>query len=625
MNRKALLSIGSVAAFALCSTFVLAQDAPESLLPPGFDDPAPAPTPAPAPAPTSQPGARPAAPSPGSTPVVQPLPSGGGGAVGGTAVPRPSGAPIVLPPNLPSLAELEELTADEIDEALGLKPRYDIPPAARRSMERVGVLASWEGGLPAGSLANQPASIVRAALTGTQRQLVSRWGHIMLRRALVSRLAAPEGMNPAEFAALRAAALNRLGEHEAARALVQDVDTGNWNEALTNAALEAYIGTADIVGACPALRLSRSDRDDAQWRMWQSICAAYAGEGTRARSDLSRALRNEIAPEIDVLLAQRYAGAAGLGRRTVNLEWDGVEELTPWRFALANALGAELPESLLSGAGRYYQRIASRAPMLPIERRIAGAEEAARTGILSSRAYVDLYGQAYAASNTQTGAGVTASRLRESYVASTPEARLDAIRDVWGDGDSIDYAGQVLTAYAAARMPADGAFADDAGPLIASMLSAGLDRDALSWGSVVPQGSEGWALLVLAQPSRNSAVDSGALDAFIGDDGSEEQRKSQFLVAGLAALGRIDDATREEMDLDLGMDLGRQSKWSQLISRSAELDNPGLVALLAGLGMQGSGWDKMTARHLYHVVRALDQVGLSAEARMIAAEAVARG
>ena len=61
------------------------------------------------------------------------------------------------------------------------------------------------------------------------------------------------------------------------------------------------------------------------------------------------------------------------------------------------------------------------------------------------------------------------------------------------------------------------------------------------------------------------------------------------------------------------------------IDRAAELGNPALVALLAGVGMQGSGWDKMTARHLFHIVRALDRVGLNAEARMIAAEAVARG
>ena len=58
---------------------------------------------------------------------------------------------------------------------------------------------------------------------------------------------------------------------------------------------------------------------------------------------------------------------------------------------------------------------------------------------------------------------------------------------------------------------------------------------------------------------------------------------------------------------------------------AAELGNPTLVALLAGLGMQGDGWDKMTARHLFHIVRSLRQAGLENEARMIAAEAVARG
>jgi hypothetical protein len=55
------------------------------------------------------------------------------------------------------------------------------------------------------------------------------------------------------------------------------------------------------------------------------------------------------------------------------------------------------------------------------------------------------------------------------------------------------------------------------------------------------------------------------------------------------------------------------------------VDNPTLVALLAGLGMQGDGWDKMTPRYLYHIVGALNRVGLEGEARMIAAEAVARG
>ena len=50
-----------------------------------------------------------------------------------------------------------------------------------------------------------------------------------------------------------------------------------------------------------------------------------------------------------------------------------------------------------------------------------------------------------------------------------------------------------------------------------------------------------------------------------------------------------------------------------------------LVAMLAGVGMQGNSWEMMTPLHLYHIVSALNRVGLGAEARMIAAEAVARG
>ena len=66
------------------------------------------------------------------------------------------------------------------------------------------------------------------------------------------------------------------------------------------------------------------------------------------------------------------------------------------------------------------------------------------------------------------------------------------------------------------------------------------------------------------------------------------------------------------------------SRWIDTIDAAAQAGNPALVALLAGLGMQGDGWDKMTPRYLFHIVSALNRVGMNAEARMIAAEAVAR-
>ena len=603
----------ALAALALGSTLALAQGQPEDLLPPGFEDPTPSPTPAPSPAPAPRPAPSPSATQSGE--IVQPIPQA-------RPAPAPSASEL---DRLPTLRELENLSTDELDQLLGLRPSVDIPAAAQRSTERVGVVSSQEGGIPSGAFARQPAGLVRAALAAMDGPVVSRWGHILLRRVLASRLAAPEGMEPVEFAGLRAQALNALGEHAAARALVQDVDTANYDSRLTDAALAAYIGTADIVGACPVVRIGRTDRDDAQWRMLAGICNAYAGEGTRAGNDLRRLLNSGAATRIDALLAQRFAGAAGNGRRGVTIEWDGVEELTPLRFALANAVGEEIPDTLSDATGPYFRLSEATAPMIPLPQRAQSAGFAASQGVLSSRAIIDLYSQIYPIEGLEGEPAARAARLRQAYVDNDPAARLAAIRDIWsGSPEGDAYGSYVLTAYAAARMPSDEAFADDAAGLVTAMLTAGLDRDAQRWLDAVEGGSLAWGILAAGVPQFDGTVSGGDLSDFFDGDGSTRQAKSRLLVAGLAGLGRIDAGDAADYSDEFALGLDRETRWSQMISRAAQVGNPGLVAVLAGLGMQGSGWERMTPRHLYHIVRALDAVGMNAEARMIAAEAVAR-
>lgn len=622
-------ALGFVAAAALLasgSTLVLAQSQPEDLLPPGFDEPVPSPGPTRPPRPAPSPGPAPAqAPDPSAGPsmrpseIVQALPDDP--SLGGTGPALGAGIDLA---RLPTLEQLEAMSTDELDELFGLKPKVDIPTAAQRGMERVGILAPDEGGLPAFSLGAQPAALVRAALAGTRGPVVSRWGHILLRRALASRLAAPAGMDPAEFAALRAALLNRMGEFAAARALVQDVDTANYSPALTDAALESYIGTADILGACPAVRLARSNRDDAEWRMTAAICSAFSGEPTSAGNDLRRLINSGRAARIDGLLAQRYAGAAGGGRRSVTIEWNEASELTPWRFALANAVGEDIPPALTANLGAWYALSGATAPMSTPAQRAPWADFAARQGVLSSAAMVDLYAQIF--EDEEEGALADAARsLRTAYVGADAATRLAAIKALWeaGEADGDPYGRWVLTAYAAARLDPNEDMAGDAGPLIGSMLAAGFDRDALRWASVVPTGSLGWALLTLAGP-RAQPASGGQVGDFLSDDASSEQAKSRMLIAGLAGLGRVSPGTASDIAEELGIDLQRRSRWTQAIDAAAAGRNQVLVVLLAGLGMQGEAWEQMTAVHLYHVVKALNDVGLGAEARMIAAEAVAR-
>lgn len=596
---------------ALTSVLAIAQDSPESLLPPGFDKPKAQAKPAPA--------------GEGGTPVVQPVPGSSGGADGTGAGARPATLPSGA--KIPTLKELESMSPDELDALLGLKPKFDMPAAARRSLHQIGILGEDEGGMPPGSLGHQDPGLVAALLNANKGQLVSRWGHILLRRALVSRLDAPQGMHAADFTAARAELLLRMGEGEAARQLVQDVDAGNYTPALTQAAIDAYQFTADITGICPVVSVVGSARKDADWRVLQGICAAYQGSNATGQAQLDRLIGDQGWPRADILLAKRYAGAAGKGGQTVKIEWDGVSDMNPWRYALAIAVGAMPPERLLKGLPARYTWINATAPMVGLETRAKASDRAAAAGILSAAALVDLYSQIYDQNDINGEWESNAETLRNAYIAESPGDRMAAIKTLW-DG-AVDpearYSRQVLTAYAAARMAPSGDLEKDAPDLIASMLAAGLDQNAMRWGPQAEAGSLAWGQLALVAPNLATPVEAGALNTFYGNDPSELHRKSRFLLAGLAGLGRVQPGAIGEFAAKLGIDLNRQTKWSRLIDRAADVNNRELVILLAGVGMQGDSWNKMTSVNLYHIVSALNRVGLAAEARMIAAEAVARG
>jgi len=507
------------------------------------------------------------------------------------------------------------------------KPKTDIPPQAQRSLARVGFIDEMDGGFPAASSHYLNGPYVMGLITKMQGDLVSRWGHILLRRALASRLDTPVAMNGADWAGLRAQALLRMGEADAARALIQEVDNGFYTPGLEDAAMESFLATADPIGLCPVTTLTASHRPGWNWDLMRAICSAFAGgEGAPALAVLDGAMRSRAAPKIDILLAEKFAGAAAQGRRAVTIEWTGADSLTPWRTGLALATGLQPPEALRKRAGAAYAALAVRAPMLPLTARAEAADIAAERGILSSAAMVDIYSEIHELGEPDATWGPLSDSLRSAYLAQDVSDRLAAIRSLWSSASDPDqtYSRLVLTAYAAARVSPNSALASDAKGLVASMLTAGLDQNAVRWAPVVQAGSEAWGLIALAAPVKLAAVTSGILKNYKSDDSSSQGLRSRFLLAGLMGLGRVDRATERSFAEALQLDFTRQTRWTQAIDAAAESNNPVLVALLAGFGMQGNGWDKMTALHLFHIIAALRRVGLEGEARMIAAEAVAR-
>lgn len=622
--RVAALTCAAIGALS-----AIAVTAQESLLPPGFDDKpaAPARKPQTAPRPAASSAAAPAKPSAPATITVQrPSSSPTPQVVAVPQVQPVPGAPTVAAPVAGnSLADIDPALIDQL--IASAKPKADIPPQAQRSLARVGFFDQADGGFPAVSSHYLNGPFVAGLLNGMRGDLVSRWGHILLRRALASRLDTPVGMNGADWAALRANVLLRMGEADAARALVQEVDSGFYTRTLEDAAMGSFLATADPVGLCPITALTAAGRPGWDWALTRAICTAFTGgEGAPALAVLDNAMRKGTAPKIDILLAQKFAGAASQGRRAVKIEWSGVDSLTPWRTGLALATGLEPPEALRKQAGAAYAVLAVRAPMLPLAARAEAADIAAERGILSAAAMVDLYSEIHALDEPDKTWGPLADTLRSAYLAADVADRLSAIRSLWGDASDPDraYSRLVLTAYAAARITPSADLSGDAKGLIASMLTAGLDRNAIRWAGVVPVGSEAWGLLALSAPAKSAAISADTLATFQSDDTSAGGLRSRFLLAGLMGLGRVDPATARRVAGELKVDFGRQTRWTQAIDAAAASQNPVLVALLAGFGMQGTGWDKMTPLHLYHIVAALRRAGLEGEARMIAAEAVAR-
>ena len=582
---------GLLVASALVLVFslpALGQQGPESLLPEGFGDPAPLPTPV----------------------TARPAPNSSASPVGATSA--------------NSVAEDESETEEEDTEEPELAIRFDVPPSARQSLNDIGILSEASGGFPANSFGRVDGAFLNQILKRTTGPIASRWGAIMARRLLASRTMTPTGVNGADWTAERAWLLLRMGDSVVARNLVQQVDGADYTKRLHEVAMQAYLANGDLAGMCPITESGVRLVNNGRWKMTRAICASLAGEQGSATAFINQGRYQGWVRGVDYFLAEKAVGAGMNGRRSVKIEWENVEGMNPWRFGLSAAVGLEPPESLFADTGRQVDGWRVQLPMFSPTIRVKYASNAAALGILSNRNMVDLYAQLLDDPDAPDAARLQAESLGDAYTASGEDAKVAAMTSLWTTAAAgADYhASLVMTARAAALIVPDTDHRAEADRLIASMLTAGLDRSAARWMDIVADGSLGWALVTLATPGRVTAADYGSLDDFFGNDDSTDGHKSRLLLAGLSGLGRIETDARADFASDLKVNISRQTAWSKAITAAAKRGEQGTVALMAVAALQAPSWSAVPANHLYYIVRSLRQVGLEAEARMIAAEAV---
>jgi len=598
-TKARLLLLGAAAlAFAGPSVGQRDKGTPPPDLPPGFGDPGTAPAPKAA---TPAPEAAPSAPADNSTPEQNAAAAAAAGVDTGGA-----GEETVVP--------------DAEDQQTQAAPQIEIPDASRRPTNVVGVLTPDNWGLGPGEFGGANGVFLSSLMRRLDAPLPSRWTSILLRRALLSEMPAPQGVNEVDWVAERAWLLLRMGEADAARMLVQAVDVDRFTPRMFTVAVQVALATADPAALCPLVAPGRLVSDEPVWNLSEAMCAALQGDSGRASQLIDQARQGNGSGGVDYLLAQKVIGAGLNTRRAVSIQWDGVDSINSWRFGLAAATGVPVPKNLMNGAGPQVWAWEARAPMIPLDQRVDAAQTAAALGVFSHANLVDMFSLIADQTDPSDLNDTLAGRFRKAYAGSADD-RIDAMRGLWDDKDPPGgrYARLILTATAAAGIAPSANYAKRADDLVASMMTAGLDQPAARWSNVVGNaGSDAdraWSILAVA--SERPQVDLG-VDRVKAFAGRAEGTRGRMLVAALAGLGRLRDPAA------LGVDPNPRTRWAHFIDSAARSGQPGTVVLLAAIGMQTPDWRGVPPEHLYQIVSALRRVGLDYEARMIAAEAMTR-
>lgn len=551
------------------------RDAPKSLLPPGFDTPAPAPSAAPAPL---LPGAA-APPAEAATAEQAPLLTGQPGDV----------AP-------PVFVETQAAAA--------------LPPGAP-----IGIIDAASGAFGADAFTGSNGRFLAGLANRIAGPVASRWVAITLGRALASRVPGPAGLGDGDWVAARAGLLVRIGAVDPARRLIDVLPQERYTPATYRVAGEVSLAAADLAGLCPIAATGRALSDDVMWDLAWGMCAAMDGDDITAAGviDTVRNRRGAL-PAFDLRLAQRVVVLAGGAGRADGINWAEEEGLTPYRYGVASAAGVTVPADRLAALGPAHAGWAVRNAALPAATRFALLRQAAVLGTLSADELASAVA-ALAPADASGGfaADSRAGRLRDAFTGS-PQDRAEAIAAIAGDDD---YGGLLEAATAAAALKPAAALAGQSDVIIAALLAAGNTRAARAWWPVAQDADDDVRARAQALLAAGAgvAMDSGDVRAW-RDAAKASPRREAMLAAALSGLGQARGLDRDGFK-------AISNRWTAALASAARRRAAGEVALLAATGLQG-GWADVPPAHVEAIVAALMACGRVTEARLLAAEAITR-
>jgi hypothetical protein len=522
----------------------------------------------------------------------------------GPAAAQSTGPPIRLIPPTPPLAEAPP----------GAEPPLTSEPLSAPAPGWSGDIAPPEHPLPANFWQGTPralADILLARLPDTFSPALQS----LERRLLLSPAAAPAGPDMAgtSLPALRAAALLRLGEVDAARAVLATASQSEQNSSL-RLAVAADAVTGNLDRACATVRQAIRGNQDVFWQKALIGCQVLDGESEEARLGI-QLLAEERLPPDPVLTAAIEA----LPGHPVPATLTRLDDPTPLLLRLIVKARLRLARSLVISLPPDLALTLALDEAAPPATQLAAAERAARFGALSPARLAALYTALAATAEGDDPSLVRARRFAAIAHAASAGDRLTRIiafaRDFAGrQGEGLTLAAR-LVAPQLQDIDPDPALAGSAEAAARLTLAAGLDTLAQQWEELLSGAARDKLdfLLTLAVPDGGSTADR---------EGGQPFGPPAVRIALRAALGHPVPA-REWSRLPAPMwapagAIGIPvAPWLDLLT-AAPAKRIGETVLASLMVAGAKGRDPVA---LCAAIGGIERVGLDADARRLAVEA----
>jgi len=398
-----------------------AQVGPPIRLGPPATQPAPLPkppsapqSPAPSPGPAEPEAAKPPEPQPPTAveaaPAPQPAPT----------EPAPTPATASITPEQPRLDLPRTLSGIEVTPVGAIDP------------DSVGVLGPHDGGFGPDLWQGTERALVERLLPSLAGANGSPTMRALARRLLLTQGAAPTGPGTASgLLALRVERLIALGDIAGALDLVRAAPQRIADDNVLRGELESLFYSGDVSGACARIRAQQRDATPYLQRA-STFCIAQDGDMARAAM-VAGLLREQASDAGDPFFALIDALGGGGAPPVID-----ARDPTGLQLAMLHAAHAAPPAAAAGSPNGAVLRAMAFLAEAPVEVRLAAAERAYVSGVVTDDELIELYNAVgfpaerikapFAAAESEWGPSTRALLIRTAATQANPAARAETLQ-----------------------------------------------------------------------------------------------------------------------------------------------------------------------------------------------------